>query len=303
MNYPLTLEDQPKIPPGLILIIAVFSVSISAILIRFSISPPLIVALYRQLFCAVLFLPFAQRISWPSLERQQILLLILSGFFLALHFGSWIISLLYTSVARATLLVDLQPIWAAILAALFLKERLSRKEIFAILLVTAGGVLCVSKEILQSSPSLIGDALAVFGGIAGAAYFLIGRAMRSKISWTQYMFVVYKISAIWLLIINLLLVHKFPVPQQRDLFWIFLMALFPGILGHGLLNLSLRYFKTYVVNTALLLEPVLATIFAFLFFHEIPELNFYAGAVIVLMGLFLIFWQIRDYNDKTERRF
>src|SRR5262245_65307316 len=107
--------DEPKIPPTLILIIAVFSVSISAILIRFSISPPLIVALYRQLFCFVLFLPFAQRISWPTLERREMFLLVLSGFFLAVHFGTWITSLLYTSVARATLLVDLQPIWAAIL--------------------------------------------------------------------------------------------------------------------------------------------------------------------------------------------
>src|SRR5262245_29781106 len=153
--------DEPKIPPTLILIIAVFSVSVSAILIRFSISPPLIVALYRQLFCAVLFLPFAQRIPWPRMERRQIFLLILSGFFLALHFGSWISSLLYTSVARATLLVDLQPIWGAILGAVFLKERLSGKEIFGILLVTVGGILSVSKEIFQGSPSLIGDVLAV----------------------------------------------------------------------------------------------------------------------------------------------
>lgn len=294
------IEDQPKISPTVILIVAVFSVSISAILIRFSISPPLILALYRQLFCAVLFLPFAQRISWPSLQRREILLVILSGFFLAIHFGSWITSLLYTSVARATLLVDLQPIWAAILASVFLKERLSGKEIFAILLVTAGGVLCVSKELFEASPSLIGDAFAVIGGIAGAAYFLIGRAVRTKISWTHYMFVVYGISAVWLLIINLLLVHKIPVPQQHDLFWIFLMALIPGILGHGLLNLSLRYLKTYVVNTALLFEPVLATVFAFLFFQEIPEPHFYAGAAIVLVGLFLIFVWNDDATKDTN---
>jgi drug/metabolite transporter (DMT)-like permease len=282
-------DPEPRIPPSLLLIIAVFSVSVSAILVRFSVSPPLIVALYRQLFCTVLFLPFTQRSSWPTLQKREIILLILSGFFLALHFGSWITSLLYTTVARATLFVDLQPIWAAILASVFLKERLSGKEIIAILLVTAGGILCVSKEIFNASPSLIGDTLALFGGMAGAAYFLIGRALRTKISWTQYMFVVYAISAAWLLVINLLLVHKFPVPQQHDLSWIFLMALFPGILGHGLLNLSLRYLRTYVVNTALLGEPVLATFFAYLFFREIPQPHFYFGAALVFVGLIMIF--------------
>lgn len=271
------------------LIIAVFSVSVSAILIRFSFSPPLIVALYRQLFCAVLFLPFAQQMPWPRMDRNRILLLILSGFFLAIHFGSWISSLMYTTVARATLLVDLQPIWGAIFGALFLKERLSGKEIFAILLVTAGGIISVSKEIFEGAPSLTGDALALIGGISGAAYFLIGRAIRSSISWTHYMFFIYGISAAWLLIINLFLIRQFPVPQQHDILWIFLMALIPGILGHGLLNLSLRYLKTYVVNTALLGEPVLATFFAFLFFHEIPQPHFYAGAILVFIGLFLIF--------------
>jgi drug/metabolite transporter (DMT)-like permease len=288
-----SIENQPKISPSLLLIIAVFSVSVSAILIRFSISPPLIVALYRQLFCAVLFLPFAQRTSWPTLERREIFLLILSGFFLALNFAAWITGLLYTSVARATLLVDLQPIWAAILASVFLKERLSGKEIFAILFVTAGGILCISKEIFEASPSLIGDAFALIGGMAGAAYFLIGRSLRNKISWTHYMFVVYGISTAWLLVINLLLVHKFPVPQQHDLFLILLMAVIPGIMGHGLLNLSLRFFKTYMVNTALLGEPVLATILAFFFFHEIPEPHFYAGAAVVIVGLFLIFRERR----------
>jgi drug/metabolite transporter (DMT)-like permease len=49
------------------------------------------------------------------------------------------------------------------------------------------------------------------------------------------------------------------------------------------------------VNTALLGEPVLATIFAFLFFRETPEPHFYAGAALVFIGLFIIF---RSFGER-----
>ena len=280
--------------PILFLVIGVVSLSVSSILVRLTTSSPLIIALYRQLFCAVLFLPFVGRTPWPQLTRKEILLLVLSGFFLALHFASWITGLLYTTIARASLFVDLQPIWGALLAVVFLKERLSLKEILAIVLVTFGGIVTVLKELSTGSPSLIGDALALLGGFAGAAYFLIGRGIRKRISWTHYLFAVYGISAAWLLISNFVLFQRLPVPAERDILWIFVMAIVPGILGHGLLNLSLRYLKTYVVNTALLGEPVLATILAYTLFDEKPTMYFFAGSILIFIGLIAIFRLNRD---------
>jgi drug/metabolite transporter (DMT)-like permease len=282
-------DGESRISPVALLIIGVVSISVSSILVRLTVSPPLILALYRQLFCAILFLPFAQRASWPDLSKKEMLLLILSGFFLAIHFSSWITGLLFTTVARAALFVDLQPIWGAILASVFLKERLSGKEILAILLVTAGGIITVSKELSEGSQSLVGDGLALLGGIAGAAYLLIGRGIRKRISWTHYMFAAYGYSAIWLLLLNLFFTQRLPLPAERDILWIFIMAVVPGILGHGFLNLSLRYLRTYIVNTALLGEPILATILAYWLFAEKPAMHFYAGAVLVFIGLIVIF--------------
>jgi drug/metabolite transporter (DMT)-like permease len=282
-------DEESQFSPILFLVIGVVSLSVSSILVRLTTSSPLIIALYRQLFCAVLFLPFVGREQWPQLSRKEWLLLVLSGFFLALHFASWITGLLFTTVARAALFVDLQPIWGAMLAAIFLKERLSVKEVLAILVVTIGGVITVVKEISTGATSLVGDGLALFGGFAGATYFLIGRGIRNRISWTHYMFAVYGISTIWLLIFNLVLFQRLPVPAERDILWIFLMAVGPGILGHGLLNLSLRYLKTYVVNTALLGEPVLATILAYWLFSEKPTMYFFAGSVLIFIGLIAIF--------------
>ena len=278
-----------NLKPTIILITAILSVSVSSILIRLCATPPLVIAFYRQSFCLLFFLPFIGRDRRPVLSRRDYFLLAVSGFFLALHFATWISSLSYTTVAHATLFVDLQPVWAAVLGTLFLRETLGPLEILAVAVVTTGGVLIMGTGWAKPGGMLIGDLLALAGGMAGAVYLLIGRFIRHRISWARYMYSVYYISAAWLLVFSILFHGRLPYAELRDLPLLIVMALVPGIGGHGLMNLSLRHFKAYVVNTALLGEPVLATIFALFLFHEVPEAYFYAGAFFVIAGLVAVF--------------
>src|SRR5262249_12062104 len=149
----------------------------------------------------------------------------------------WITSLFYTTVARATLFVDLQPIWASILGVFFLKERLTLREIAGVALVTIGGITTVAGNWHSGDAARVGDLLALSGGVAGAAYLLIGRKLRLAIPWARYMFAAYGISAGWLFFFTIVLSHgTFPRPIETDLLWIALMAIGPGILGHGLIN-------------------------------------------------------------------
>ncbi len=272
------------------LVVAICAVSCSSIFIRLTHTSPLVIAFYRQLFSALMLLPFVRADSEAQFYgRSTWLLLILSGLFLALHFATWITGLSYTSVARATLFVDLQPVWAAILGAIFLRERLKQVEIFAVCIVTLGGILSIVPRWGQGNTTFSGDLLALLGGIAGAGYFLIGRGVRSRISWLHYMYSVYYISAIWLLVFYLCIYRTIPLPAERDLIWIVLMALVPSLVGHGLFNLAIRKLKAYVVNAAFFGEPVLAAVLAYFLFGESPDRYFYPGAAIIFAGLFLLF--------------
>ena len=290
--------------PLLALGIAILAVSSSSILIRLTITPPLVTAFYRQLFCAILIFPFAGGERPAQLTTRDRVLLILSGLFLALHFATWITSLFYTTVARSTLFVDLQPVWAALLGALFLQERLTAREIAGVVAVTAGGVLTAGAGWKSGVFVQTGDLLALAGGVAGAVYLLIGRKVRMAIPWARYMLAAYAISAAWLFLFFLILSHgRFPLPAERDLLWISLMAIGPGILGHGLVNLAIRHIKAYAVNAALLGEPVLATIFAYLLFGEAPDSYYYAGATLIFTGLLIIFLMGRKESlaESAER--
>lgn len=271
------------------LLVAIAAISCSSILIRMTHTPPLVIAFYRQLFSALLLLPFARSSAPVELSRRDWVLLTLSGLFLALHFATWITGLLLTSVARATLFVDLQPIWAAILGALVLNETLAPLEIVGVCVVSAGGILSIGSHWGLGYASVKGDLLALSGGLAGACYLLIGRKVRMIISWVRYMTTILFISAGWLLLFQLVLTQSPPAVSNQDLLWILLMALVPSLLGHGLFNVAIRHLKAYVVNAAFLGEPVLATILAYLFFKEVPDFFFYAGAVLIFLGLFLLF--------------
>ncbi|HJZ10665.1 MAG TPA: DMT family transporter [Acidobacteriota bacterium] len=286
-------EEQSIWRLFLYLILAVFAVSTSAILIRLTQTSPIVIAFYRQAFSAVMILPFLNREPETVLSRRSYILLVLSGLFLAIHFATWITGLQYTSVARATLFVDLQPIWAVILGRIFLKETLSLLEVFAVALVTAGGILTVGWQWGDAGTGRFGDILAACGGVAGACYLLIGRKVRAEISWLRYMYSVYYLSAIWLLLFHILLYRRFPVPIEQDLIWIIAMALVPSILGHGLFNVVIRHMKAYIVNAAFLGEPVLAAALAYLIFGEAPDRAYYFGAVIIFSGLFILFLRQR----------
>lgn len=282
-------HTQQRFGPFGYVLIGVVAISFSAIFIRLTHTSPLVTAFYRQLFCAVLIFPFVGRDPEAILSPRDYVLMIVSGLFLALHFATWITGLFYTSVARATLFVDLQPLWAALLGFVFLKERLSMAEIVGVVLVTLGGITTIGGKWGEPGSALKGDLLALAGGVAGACYFMIGRKVRHKISWIRYMYSVYYLSALWLLLFHLALYEQFPFPLQSDVAWIVLMAIVPGILGHGLINLAIRHLKAYVVNAALIGEPILATLFAYFLFSERPDSYYYAGAVLIFVGLLLIF--------------
>src|SRR5437762_2659627 len=58
----------------------------------------------------------SRRAELRSLRHDEVRIAAIAGFFLALHFGTWIPSLAFTTVASSVALVCTQPVWAAAMA-------------------------------------------------------------------------------------------------------------------------------------------------------------------------------------------
>jgi drug/metabolite transporter (DMT)-like permease len=208
---------------------------------------------------------------------------------LAVHFGGWVASLQYTTVAISTLLVATTPIWTAIYDAAAHKYRVSARALWAF----AGGAigLVMLAGFNANAPPLpgkepLGAALAVLGGVAMAAYLLLVRDVRSAIRTRTIVTHTYAWAALTLLVAAAA-AHQPPPAFTNDAAWggILGMALFSQLLGHTGLNAALRWFSPSAVAFSTLIEPVAAAVLAFFIFGESLTIAAIAGGIVLLVSI------------------
>jgi drug/metabolite transporter (DMT)-like permease len=277
--------------PWLTLSLAVVLVSFGAVLVRLAAAPPLAVSFYRVALASLVLLPFAARDagrSWPALAPKPRWLLLASGGALALHFATWIASLSYTSIASSVLLVNTAPLFALVFSRVFLHERVPGVVKAALPIAFAGAAVIALGDWAGSPGSLLGNALAVAGAVAVAAYQVIGRGLRAALPLNAYVLGVWATAAAGLA--ALATVSGVPLSGYGGRTWLaFLaLALVPTIGGHGLVNKSLRSLPAPTVGLFLLGEPVLASLLAWLLFREVPGPWTLAGGTVVLAALALV---------------
>lgn len=288
--------------------IAILAVSTSSILIRFAQAeaPSLVIAALRLTFASLLLAPLVwrrYRDELKSLGRGEILLGILSGLFLAAHFATWITSLEYTTVASSVVFVCTGPLWVALLSPLLLGERLSRAAIVGLGIAILGGAMiglaeaCVWDDGLRCSDfgqilrgrAMWGNFLALTGAWAVSGYLIIGRKLRARrsMSLIPYIFMVYGVAAI-ALIVTMFAAGQSPLGYPAPTYgWIFLLAVFPQLIGHSTYNWALRYLPASFVAVTTLGEPIGSAILAFFLLKETPTVIVISGGVLILTGIYL----------------
>jgi drug/metabolite transporter (DMT)-like permease len=274
-----------------VLAVGVAAVSTAALLIREAAAPALVIGAWR-LTIASTFLVGAsvvlRRRSMPSTTRR-LFLEVLSGAFLALHFAFWIASVQQTSIITSVVLVTAQPLFVALAAGPLLHEAPSSTTWLGIALATAGAAVMVGDDIGAGRDTLTGDLYAILGALCAAAYFLIGRGLRTAgESWRSYVTVAYSTAAVVLVLLALVsgdeLVSGY---STRTYVFFLLLALVPQLIGHTALNRSLGYLPAVSVTIAVLGEPVGATLLAVVFLDEAPSAVEVAGALLVLGGVYV----------------
>ncbi len=287
-----------------ILALGLLSFSVSPILVRWAgeEASGLAIAVWRTWLAVVMLAPFAlPKLRIHPLFGQKAGLTMLAGVFLGLHFVVWILSLYYTSVASASVLVCMSPVFLAALGFWVLGERLAFPVVAAIGLAVIGAALIGwgdHTELETGAQSLLGNALALAGALLISLYLLIGRVVRQQASWLTYVFPLYLAAAVTALIPALLL--KVPLWGYSPRFYLLcgLMALGPQILGHGSFNYSVKYIPAAWLGLLSLLEPVGASLLAYLLFAEIPPGLSVVGMMLVLIAIAFAV----QYEQRTARR-
>ena len=271
---------------ALLMAVGVVAVSLSGPLMAAMVVPPLAISLWRNAAATALLTPAVvsgRREELHAVRGRTLWLVLASGVALAIHFATWVTALTLTSVASATALVCLQIAWVA-------SWELVRGERFRPLVVVGlaiafAGVLVVSGLDLTLSPrALVGDLLALVGGVAAAAYMLLGSQARQALSTTTYTFVVYGTCSGLLLVASLAGSQQLVGYPARQWGLLLLVTLTSQLLGHSTFNHLLATTSTMLVSLVLLLEVPGASLIAAAFLGQVPSVAAVVGLAVILLG-------------------
>lgn len=275
--------------PMIMIVVGILGISLSAIFVKYSTAPSAVTATFRLLWTVIFLSPVVfgkkeVRRELFSLEKKSVVLSVVSGLFLAIHFVLWFESLKHTTVASSTTIVCTEVIWVALGFCVFMKGKIKRKAVLAIAITFAGSIVIACADSATGGVHLFGDMLALFAAVAVAVYTLIGRVVREKVSTTVYTYVVY--SACALVLVLTCLVHGYALFDYGLSAVIVgaLLAVFSTILGHSIFSWCLKYFSPAFVSASKLCEPIVAAVFAAFLLGEVPAIPVFVGGAMILGG-------------------
>ena len=271
-------------------LLGVAGVSVSAILVRWSTAPSMVLALYRMAMATVLLAPlafFKNRQEFQHLQRKDTLLCVVSGAFLGLHFAAYFESLRWAPIASAVVLVDTEVLFVALGTVLILRRKLPKQAWMAVALAFGGSVIVAMVDTSAGADVLKGDLIALAGAFFMAVYTMIGAVCRRRLSTNVYTFLVYSVASIVLLVICL--VGGTPLTGHGTVNYLtgLGMAVFCTLLGHSVFSWGLKYLPPAFISTAKLLEPVFASVWGLFLFGEVPALMTVLGGAVIISGIAL----------------
>ena len=283
---------SPSVLAVLFMILSGFFATTMHCLIRFATEDhhPFEVAFFRTIFVLIIFLPLVARNGIASLKSNNVKLqtfraIVGSVAMLCMFYG-----LSITELAKATALMFTVPIFATILAILFLKEIVGIRRWIAMLVGFSGALIVLRPDIeLGFGPLLILCASLMWSSSMLMAKTLTKTDSISSITFWQ--------AAGLIPATFILAVPVWQWPNLSQLF-MFLMIAIAGTLVHWFLNEALKRAEISALLPLDYLRLIWSVSMGFIFFNELPHAGLWFGAALILGASTYI--GIRQAQKKKE---
>jgi drug/metabolite transporter (DMT)-like permease len=288
---PAVLGRPPRRDLGL-LVVVVAAVSFSGPLVVAMAVPALAIAFWRNALGSVVVGGYvasrtARRAELRGLGRRELRLSGIAGVFLAAHFATWVPSLRLTSVASSVALVCLQPVWVVLIARA--RGHAVPPAAWVGIAISFGGVLVLTGlDAGRGGDALLGDVLALLGGMAAAGYVTVGGEVRRTVSTSPYTLLCYGTCAMLLAVVCVVAGAPFTGYDAADWGRLVLLTFLAQLLGHTLANVVLRTTSPTVVSLAILLEVPGAIVVAALLVGQVPSASVLPAVALMLGGIALV---------------
>lgn len=275
----------------LLLLLGVFSCSTAAVMIKAGDTHPFVLSAVRLAIAAALLTPLflrERRRHRAALPEGWLRRTTMPALLLAVHFISWGYGARMTLTAQASLIVNLAPVALPFFLFWLLDERINRREIAGTVLAL-GGVLTLSlRDAWSGGGDLAGNVVCFGSMLAFAWYLALGRRNRDVPSLWLYVVPIYWQAGAMCALVSIPVAAGTDFGSARE--WLLMagLAVVPTIVGHSLLNLSMRVLRGQLVSLCNIGQFVFAGLMAWLLFGEAPEALFYGASVLVVAGVALV---------------
>jgi len=260
----------------------------SGIFVKLSDSSPSLIAFYRSLFA----LPFlyawmkfeerndSSKIIW---DKRTFFFLVLGGLCFALDMSIWNWSLTFTSVANATLMANIAPVFVVIFGVLFLGYKIEIFFVVTLLLALIGVFLVIlpGEQIM-----VFGDSLGILAAVFYAGYILSIKDLTNILQPARTLFLVTIITTLYLLPISLIEADSL-ILSKSEFFILIFYAIFSQTLAQGLITSGISKVSAHLSSLVLLMQPVAAAFYGWFFLQELLSPLQMAGGLIVLAAIYL----------------
>ena len=291
-TYNLSKIFTPSVLAVLFMVLSgIFATSMHC-LIRFATEEnhPFEVAFFRTIFVLLIFLPFVVKNGFKTLKPNNIKLqsyraIIGSVAMLCMFYG-----LSITELAKATALMFTVPIFATILAIIFLKEVVGIRRWSAMFVGFFGALIVLRPDIeLGFGPLLI---------LCGSLMWSSSVLMAKKLTQTDSTLSITFWQAAGLIPATFILATQVWQWPNLDQLIMFLLIAIAGTLTHWFLNEALKRAEISALLPLDYLRLIWSVSLGFIFFNEIPPAGLWLGAALILGASTYI--GVRQVKKKKE---
>lgn len=230
--------------------------------------------------------------SWADIRRAAPMGVVF-GFNICVFF----ITLQYVSIAVALIIGALTPVVALPIAVIFMGERLTMLKVVCAVAAVAGvvGAVLAAPSGDDSANTVVGYLWAVAALLIWVVYLLASKSVRREVETVRLMWVVSISGAIAVSVLVPFVDVDLGEMQGTDWWWVLLLALGPGLLGHGLFVWAQPRVDSSVSSVLIQAEPVGASIAAWVFLGEALTL-----AQVLWMSVVLVALGVLAYREARE---
>ena len=231
--------------------------------------------------------------KFSKIQKKDIVPIFLVGFLgiILYHFGLNY-GEQYISASAASVIIATIPIFVVVLAAIFLKEKITLKIVLGVLLSLVGVVVIstVGRSDALLEVKYISGALAVLlAAVLGAGYTVAGKKMLQRYSALSLTVYVCLLGSLGLIpFISSSLFEEVAAMSLTGWSVVIFLGVFPTVIGYVLWYVALEIKSASEISVYLYFVPVLSTIISYILFRDEITWLFVFGGALVILGLHVV---------------